>query len=188
MAQSCAPLPTNTDKIIGLRGRRKTSPCTSFHPQSSCTSSCPSEVMLGSAAHGGRRNLRSGRWHCNVRSGQIVRVKRARSLALLTSRDTVLYRIIPTIKQRNTTITIELIRLNQWMRWRDLSQSQDPWKARESSQGRRYEGNYPSEWPKECLIPVKCMFARAGQDSGDSGFYLPGYTVRIPHWIHPVFS
>lgn len=40
MALSCDPFPTRTESMSECGGVLNTSPCTSFHPQSSCTSSC----------------------------------------------------------------------------------------------------------------------------------------------------
>ena len=37
-ADNCVPMPTRAERRAKLRGGRKTSPCTSFHPDSSLTS------------------------------------------------------------------------------------------------------------------------------------------------------
>mmetsp|Transcript_31073 Transcript_31073/g.53148 ORF Transcript_31073/g.53148 Transcript_31073/m.53148 type:complete len:208 (-) Transcript_31073:543-1166(-) len=42
MLRHCTPVPTSTESIIGYCGGRKTSPCTSFQPVSSSTSSVAS--------------------------------------------------------------------------------------------------------------------------------------------------
>jgi len=42
MEMTCTPLPTSTESMSGCDGGRKTSPCTSFQPVSSCASSCVS--------------------------------------------------------------------------------------------------------------------------------------------------
>ncbi|KAG5460314.1 MAG: hypothetical protein BJ554DRAFT_7654 [Olpidium bornovanus] len=39
MQKSWAPVPAMTERSIGFAGGRNTSPWTSFHPESSCTSS-----------------------------------------------------------------------------------------------------------------------------------------------------
>merc|ERR1719399_1036235 len=41
----CTPVPTRTESIMGARGGRKTSPCTSFQPVSSSTSSAASMAL-----------------------------------------------------------------------------------------------------------------------------------------------
>ena len=41
----CTPVPTRTESIMGMRGGRKTSPCTSFQPVSSSTSSVTSVAL-----------------------------------------------------------------------------------------------------------------------------------------------
>ena len=62
---------------------------------------------------------RSSQWRCTGRSGRHgEREKRSRSLNGLTSRETVRSRIMDTMRHRNTTTMIELIKLNQCMRWK----------------------------------------------------------------------
>ena len=45
MTKSCEPLPNNTLRSSGFLGVRKTSPCTSFHPESSCIPSSASPLV-----------------------------------------------------------------------------------------------------------------------------------------------
>mmetsp|Transcript_15928 Transcript_15928/g.38773 ORF Transcript_15928/g.38773 Transcript_15928/m.38773 type:complete len:208 (+) Transcript_15928:314-937(+) len=45
MPSSCTPVPTYTDSRPGATGGRNTSPCTSFHPVSSCASSTVSSWL-----------------------------------------------------------------------------------------------------------------------------------------------
>uniref|UniRef100_A0A0E0E4H7 Uncharacterized protein n=1 Tax=Oryza meridionalis TaxID=40149 RepID=A0A0E0E4H7_9ORYZ len=43
--RNCTPVPTNTHSVPARAGGRNTSPCTSFHPVSSCASSCVSSWL-----------------------------------------------------------------------------------------------------------------------------------------------
>lgn len=50
MTKSCTPFPRRTERRRGRDGVRKTSPCTSFQPESSCTpSSSKADVPLRSS-------------------------------------------------------------------------------------------------------------------------------------------
>lgn len=44
MLRTWAPEPTRTERKRGMAGARNTSPCTSFHPVSSCASSTDSSL------------------------------------------------------------------------------------------------------------------------------------------------
>ena len=63
IAHNCVPFPTITARRSECLGERKTSPATSFHPQSSCTSSCTQ--MNAVARFKKMRYVHLGQWHCS---------------------------------------------------------------------------------------------------------------------------
>lgn len=85
----------------------------------------------------------------------------------LTSRETVLKRIIDTITHRNTTMTSELIRLNQWMRCKDGISVQEGMvnTATRGLQDRRCGGSCPIVSPKACQIPKTMSVKKQPQNT-----------------------
>mmetsp|Transcript_27831 Transcript_27831/g.91095 ORF Transcript_27831/g.91095 Transcript_27831/m.91095 type:complete len:273 (-) Transcript_27831:677-1495(-) len=57
--RSCTPVPTHTERSEKFSGARKTSPCTSFHPVSSCASSAVSSWLYLEMSRWSVRNMMS---------------------------------------------------------------------------------------------------------------------------------